>query len=344
MSAASLPPGAPWAPGELEQVPCPGCGAAAQAPLLEAGDALGAVPGTWRLVACAACGLAYLPERPTLAALGRCYPAGYEPHEPARDEAGGARPRLLARALLRTDLGYPPAPSPLTRLLAAWARRRLSARQRQRWLPCVPGGRLLDVGCGAGRYLVQMRGLGWQVEGLDASQAAAAALTARTGIAVHVGTLPPASPAAQALLGTARFDAVTLWASLEHVHQPREALEAARTLLRPGGTLALSVPNLASWSARAFGTGWYGLDLPRHLVHFTPATLCALAARAGFAAAEVAQVGRAGWIRRSVARARQLGVLAPGLAALEGRRASERKAAATERAGEADSLVLRARA
>lgn len=342
MSAGAVPPAAapvlPWAPGDLEQVPCPGCGAAGHAPLLEAADALGAVPGRWQLVACAGCGLAYVPRRPTPAAIARCYPPGYEPHEPAGDEARGARPRLLARALLRTDLGYPPAPTALTRLLAAWARRRLSARQRQRWLSFVPGGRLLDVGCGAGRYLVQMRALGWQVQGLDASAEAAAALAARTGIAVHVGTLPHPS------LAPGSFEAVTLWASLEHVHQPREALEAARALLRPGGVLALSVPNLASWSARSFGTGWYGLDLPRHLVHFTPDTLCALAQRAGFAGAEVAQVGRAGWIRRSVARARQLGVLAPGLAALAGRRASQRQAAATERAGEADSLVLRARA
>lgn len=342
MSAGAVPPAAapvlPWAPGDLEQVPCPGCGAAGHAPLLEAADALGAVPGRWQLVACAGCGLAYVPRRPTPAAMARCYPAGYEPHEPARDEACGARPRLLARALLRTDLCYPPAPSGLTRLLAAWARRRLSARQRQRWFSFVPGGRLLDVGCGAGRYLVQMRALGWHVEGLDASAEAAAALTARTGIAVHVGTLP--HPA----LKPGMLDAVTLWASLEHVHQPREALEAARALLRPGGVLALSVPNLASWSARTFGAGWYGLDLPRHLVHFTPSTLAALARRAGFEACEVAQVGRAGWIRRSVARARQLGVLAPGLEACASRRASERQAARSERAGEADSLVLRARA
>lgn len=323
---------------ELETVACPGCGAAGGEPVIEAGDALGFGPGRYTLVRCSGCELAYVRTRPTEGAMARFYPEGYEPYAPKEDEAEGAPPRALAKALLRVDLGYPPQPPSLaTRLLAALARRRLSARQRQRWLPFVPGGRLLDVGCGAGRYLVQMRGLGWNVEGLDASDPAARAVRERTGIHVHVGTLP--HPA----LAAASFDAVTLWASLEHVHQPRTTLEAAGRLLKPGGVLALSVPNLASWSFATFGAGWYGLDLPRHLTHFTPTTLADLARRAGFGEAQVTQVGRAGWIRRSVKRARDLGLGRSEHARWAGGRASRRQAAATEDAGQADSLRLVAR-
>lgn len=323
---------------ELETVPCPGCGSGGSRPVIEAADALAFGPGRYVLVACTGCGLSYVRTRPTPAAIARFYPEDYEPYAPKEDEAEGAPPRRLAKALLRVDLGYPPQPPSLaTRLLASLARRRLSARQRQRWVPFVAGGRLLDVGCGAGRYLVQMRALGWNVEGLDASEAAARALRERTGIHVHVGTLPHPG------LAEASFDAVTLWASLEHVHQPRSTLEAARRLLKPGGVLALSVPNLASWSFATFGGGWYGLDLPRHLTHFTPPTLADLARRAGFTQVEVTQVGRAGWIRRSVKRARDLGLARPEHARWAGGRASRRQAAATEMEGRADSLRLFAR-
>jgi 2-polyprenyl-3-methyl-5-hydroxy-6-metoxy-1,4-benzoquinol methylase len=306
--------------------------------VIEAKDALGFGPGSYTLVRCGGCRLAYVRTRPAEAAMARFYPEDYEPYAPKEDEGEGAPPRRFAKALLRVDLGYPPQPPGLgTRLLAAIARRRLSARQRQRWLPFVPGGRLLDVGCGAGRYLVQMRGLGWSVEGLDASDAAARALRERTGVHVHVGTLPHPT------LAPASFDAVTLWASLEHVHQPRATLEAVRDLLKPRGVLALSVPNLASWSFSTFGAGWYGLDLPRHLTHFTPSTLEELVRRAGFEPLEVTQVGRAGWIRRSVKRARDLGLACPEHARWAGGRASRRQAAATEAAGQADSLRLLAR-
>ena len=64
-----------------------------------------------------------------------------------------------------------------------------------------------------------------------------------------------------------------MWSSLEHVHEPRLAVRAAREVLRPGGLLVVYVPNLGSWSFRTFGEHWFALDLPRHLTHFTPETL-----------------------------------------------------------------------
>lgn len=319
-------------------MPCPGCEATSHEPVIEAADALGFGPGRYALVRCTACDLAYVHTRPTEAAMARFYPEAYEPYAPKEDEAEGAPPRRLALAVLRCDHGYPPQPpSRWDRWLAALGRPRLSARQTQRWIPFVPGGRLLDVGCGAGRYLVQMRGLGWHVQGLDLSAETAHALTARTGIDVRVGTLPHPD------LAPASVDALTLWASLEHVHQPCAVLSEVLRLLKPGGLLALSVPNLDSWSFRTFGAGWYGLDLPRHLTHFTPRTLVALASRVGFRDIKVTQVGRAGWIRRSVKRARDLGVGTPALQVYGMRGASERCARRSEQAGEADSLRLIAR-
>ncbi len=69
------------------------------------------------------------------------------------------------------------------------------------------------------------------------------------------------------------WSAVIFWHSLEHLRRPAQALSHAATLLSPGGTLVIAVPNATSLQARAFGDRWLALDLPRHLVHLSPPAL-----------------------------------------------------------------------
>jgi SAM-dependent methyltransferase len=68
---------------------------------------------------------------------------------------------------------------------------------------------------------------------------------------------------------------------LEHVTNPGALLGEIHRLLRPGGVLLVSVPNFGSPEARASGAGWFHLDVPRHLVHFTPDTLASCLRGAG---------------------------------------------------------------
>ena len=77
---------------------------------------------------------------------------------------------------------------------------------------------------------------------------------------------------------------------------PKDVLRAAAHALRPRGVLGITVPNLDSWSFQKFRGHWLGLDVPRHLTHFTPATLCSMVEAAGFRILLVEQVGRDGWI------------------------------------------------
>ncbi len=70
-----------------------------------------------------------------------------------------------------------------------------------------------------------------------------------------------------------RFDFVTMFHVLEHLPNPRLALKYAGDLLKPGGTLIIQVPNIASFQARLFGRRWYGLDVPRHVINFSPKAL-----------------------------------------------------------------------
>jgi SAM-dependent methyltransferase len=166
----------------------------------------------------------------------------------------------------------------------------------ERWLPSERPARLLDFGCGAGSFLLRMRKRGWNVTGLDMADDIAIRLREQLGLNVHTGTLPhPHWP-------DACFEAITMRQSLEHVHAPLNALRDAFRLLTAGGRLLVTVPNFDSLAASWFGPDWYGLDLPRHLTHFTPPTLRAMLIEAGFASIEIRQQRHASWIRHSVQR------------------------------------------
>ena len=103
-------------------------------------------------------------------------------------------------------------------------------------------GRLLEIGCGSGAFLQQVRkaSLPLQVEGLEINVAAAASAR-QSGLAVHVEPL-----ASFAEVNAGCFDAVCTFQVLEHVPAPGDFLDLAVKLLKPGGRLAISVPDMRS--------------------------------------------------------------------------------------------------
>jgi SAM-dependent methyltransferase len=77
------------------------------------------------------------------------------------------------------------------------------------------------------------------------------------------------------------FDLVIMWHVLEHIHTPGAMLREVSRILKPGGTLLVAVPNFDSLEAGFSGPGWFHLDVPRHLTHFTPRTLRSVLDQAG---------------------------------------------------------------
>jgi 2-polyprenyl-3-methyl-5-hydroxy-6-metoxy-1,4-benzoquinol methylase len=132
---------------------------------------------------------------------------------------------------------------------------------------------------------------GWQVTGVDTAPSAVEHVRSEYGLTAFVGSLPHDD------LAPGSFDVVTMWHSLEHVHQPLAILREAHRLLVPGGKLVVATPNIDSLPYRVFGRSWYGLDLPRHLTHFTPSTLAAMVHAAGFRPEPVRQVRHSDWLR-----------------------------------------------
>lgn len=290
---------------EIETVSCLLCGADNFETVIIASDPTTDIGGHFRVVRCCHCDLVFTNPRPTTQSIGQFYPDDYQPHA-SRKWNNGLSARLsrqLEKAVLAEQYGYPtPASGIRTTCLSKLGQWRIRRnRQRQSWIPFREPGRLLDFGCGAGQFLQEMREFGWSVRGIDISESVARQVEECTGITVHVGTLPHAD------LKGESFDAVTMWNSLEHVHQPRETVRSAGELLRPGGILVIGVPNFASWGFRTFGQDWESLDLPRHLAHFTPETLGELLRREGYEILSCQQIARVGWLRHSVRRTRTSG-------------------------------------
>lgn len=245
----------------------------------------------WRVVRCLDCGLRFTNPRPAEAAWANHYPPDYIPHRSRR--ASALRVHWHDKVRCRMAQQYPGSiwKSLLDRLLHAIGDPSLIAP--------FGGRRLLDFGCGGGDYLARMRSLGWNVMGLERSPQAVASAIANHRIEVIAGGLP--SPALQA----GSFDLITAWEVFEHLERPRQSLAACRELLHPDGCLAISVPNQAGWAARHFGPDWYGLDLPRHLVHFTADTLAKMLDAEDFDIVAIATISHPSWIRKSAVAARK---------------------------------------
>ena len=135
-------------------------------------------------------------------------------------------------------------------------------------------GRLLDVGCWTGSFLVAAHERGWDAEGIEPSRWAAARAAER-GMDVHVGELDDLDLPADS------FDAVVCCDVLEHLADPGAALERFSKILRDGGVLYVTVPDAGSRLARVMGRRWWSV-LPMHLQYFTRSSMRQLLTRHGF--------------------------------------------------------------
>lgn len=137
-------------------------------------------------------------------------------------------------------------------------------------------GSILDIGCSSGSFLSTLQNNGWNLFGIEMEPATAAKARATTGANVFVGDVVDAP------FPDEYFDAITCFDLLEHVYDPQQLLSKARDWLKPDGVLYLVLPNIKSWEAGLFGSYWYGLELPRHLFHFSPSSLRYIASALGF--------------------------------------------------------------
>jgi SAM-dependent methyltransferase len=163
----------------------------------------------------------------------------------------------------------------------------LSCRAKVRWVEeSLPRGRrLLDVGANFGHFLKEA-GTVFDATGIEISKAAVERSAELFGVKNHVGSIYELPPEAKG-----PWEAVTLWDVIEHVPDPKGALEAIRDLLAPGGRLYLSTPDAGSAVARAMGRRWHYLDPVQHIVLFGRKNLSDLLERTGFRVRETRSFG-----------------------------------------------------
>ena len=233
---------------------CLACGTALRGPVIDDGrDRLLSLGGLFEVWECPRCELGVTAPQPTPQELARHYPDEYGPYRPPRGIGGRVIARVRrarADAVLRTG--------PFRMLLED-----------------RPAGRLLDVGCGRGDMAAAFARRGWTACGLEPSPGAVEAARS-LGVDAVEGSLSRAPKRFR------DFDVVIFNHSLEHVPDPIRNLTEARERLKEGGHMTVAVPDWSCWQRRRSGSSWFHLDLPRHLHHFSPRALEAIARQVGF--------------------------------------------------------------
>jgi|SRR5271156_878025 len=225
------------------QPACPICGSGQLADLLTAPDRFHLRRQKYRLVRCQSCSGVWQGHPPSPAEMGQHYTEDYHNAIVAAGE-GAASERWKDQ--VKTISRY------------------------------KSGGALLDMGCSSGGFLSTMKGPAWDLYGVEMEESTAERARTSTGAKVFVGD------AVEAPFLPASFDVITCFDVLEHVYSPRQFLAKSLEWLKPGGIFYAMMPNIASWEARLFGAYWFGLELPRHITHFSPRSLGCLMTELGF--------------------------------------------------------------
>lgn len=232
----------------MEDVKCDLCGANKPEFLFKGVDRFS--KSSYSLAACSQCGLVYLPSRPTKNELEQYYPDDYEAYYILEDDRLGSEQWHLQRAL-RIQLDF--------------------IEQHT-----LDKGDLLDIGCATGNFLKIAQDNGWQVTGIEPIDKAAVIARTQYHLKVITGTLD------EIQFDPESFDVITMWDVLEHLPNPKQTLVKCHGLLKPGGIIVFSIPNLRSYDRYLFGEHWIGWDPPRHFNLFTDSTLVELLAVTGF--------------------------------------------------------------
>jgi len=226
---------------KIDPKACPVCGQTSAREWLRAPDRFHGRREQYTLLRCPVCSLVWLSDPPRSAEMHEHYTEAYD--------------ELISAAGENSPL--------------RWGfRREALAKVKQ-------SGTLLDLGCSSGTFLQSMRSNEWNLFGIEMSEESAKKAQERSGANVFVGNILDAQ------FAPASFDVITCFDVFEHLYEPRQVVARVAEWLKPGGIFYVLVPNVDGAEARVFKSYWHGLELPRHLFHYSPASLKFLAESSG---------------------------------------------------------------
>ena len=125
---------------------------------------------------------------------------------------------------------------------------------------------ILDIGAGTGDFLSVCKNDNWNVLGIEPNEKARKiAESKKINLQENLSEVK-----------NKKFDVITMWHVLEHVENLQEYIQQLKELLKENGTLLIAVPNYKSYDANYYKEFWAAYDVPRHLWHFSQASISKL--------------------------------------------------------------------
>lgn len=230
-------------------------------------DRMFGLPGVFEEYRCIQCGFVRLFPQPTREALKKYYPSSHY-YSYKSEEKRHFFVKLRAFFVAHEFFWLVPA----------------MPRQGER-------GKILDVGCGSGDTLAQLRSIGWDVYGLDVDAHAIKVAQERSMKNVTLGSYEDMQKYPDKF-----FDVIRFYHVIEHLDDPDVCLKVAYKKLKPGGEIVIGTPNVGSFIARIMKQYWFNLDCPRHIFLFTPKTLMTLLKKNYFHKFSVSFCSAGGWM------------------------------------------------
>lgn len=137
------------------------------------------------------------------------------------------------------------------------------------------GDKLLDIGCGSGQFLYDMKEFGMDVYGIEPGEFDK---EGKNKYKLNIKN----SDLINAKYSKDFFDIITINHVLEHLSNPDKQIKETYRILKKGGVLIIGIPNSNSLAYRIFGKNWHQLDVPRHLCNYSDKNIKILLEKNGF--------------------------------------------------------------
>lgn len=233
----------------MQRVACSICGSIDYVPLVQAKDyRLRTTKSVFDLVRCIRCGSVFMNPRPAEEEFAKFYP-----------EAFYAEPGLISKFV--------------SDFLIMLKYREVSHFKKT--------GRILDVGCGGGGLLFGFKTRGWRTFGVDTSERACRLAERTTGGKIFNCALKVC------IFPDKYFDVVVLNHVIEHMSFPNKELAEINRILKNDGIIFVHTPNIDSYQFEVTGGKWLHLDVPRHLIFYSPNTISLLLRNVGLEVANI---------------------------------------------------------
>ncbi len=236
--------------GWIHHDSCPICGDASLRSIYTARDSHYGIKGEFQEEQCGKCSTVFLNPMPTHETLSKLYPETYYSYQDFLQQPGPIKRLIKTVLMMNAHTKDPHFENP---------------------------GRVLDVGCGSGNFLYELKQKGWETFGVEISEAAADVGRSVGHLDIFSGTLE------EAAFPDNHFDYVRSNHSFEHLTNPLETLQEMRRILKPDGKLFIGIPNFDSWNRRHFKEFWWYLGAPVHPFSYSADSFCRILEQQGFA-------------------------------------------------------------